>query len=210
MPGDPPAAPLSRIEFWAMYLPLLLLVLVLMDSLARLVFPSSNGWKYVHMGMSVLWLLVALILVIWIWIVIVPDCNKSALNICSDDRYCCKNQVIAPAVDPAPGCPIFLSPCDPDQTGVTLDWSSGFKWLFALLWVDVLLALVHIVLSWWVGSTVSKWIVDDNSKGIYSQVTENQVESGLAPTVQANLSNYKGFIPVATPGLGSKVGGKQS
>lgn len=196
-----------------MFLPLVLLVIVLMNSLARLVFSISNGWKYIHMGVSVLWLLASLILVIWLCIVILPDCNTTALNICSDERYCCKNQVIAPAVNPAPGCPIFLSACDPDQTTATLTWNAGFTWLFVLLWIDVLFALLHVVLSWWVGSNSPQWVVDSDYKPVamYAQVSD-QVESGLPAgpmmtPMQGTLS-YRSFTPVATSLGGNTLAAK--
>lgn len=214
-PGDPPAAPLSRLEFWGQFLPTFLLVLVLMDTMPRLVYPGSNGWKYVHIIVSALWLVASAVLVIWMLIVIVPGCNTTANNICTDERFCCKNQEIAPAVDPAPGCPIFLQGCSPDQTTVTLTWNPGFTWLIVLLWIDVLFAILHIVLSWWVGSHVSQWVVDHDSKAIYSPVTETRMESGNLTTnaplqTGTNITSYKNFTPVAAVGITSKLANKQS
>lgn len=194
-PGNAPAAPLSRIEFWAQFLPLLLLNDALMMAMIRIVFPTSRGWKYVHIVVSALWALAALIMVIWIWIVIVPNCNSTANNLCTDQRYCCKFQTISPATNVAAGCPIFQQACDPDQSAVTLGWNSGFTWLFVLLWIDVLIAIVHIALTWWLGSSSSMWIAGKDMQ-IYSPIVENKMESGTMGLVSTSVANR--FVPVAT------------
>lgn len=205
VPGDPPVAPLSRLEFWGQFIPLLLLNLTLMSVAARLVFSASHGWKYLHYILSALLLISGALFAIWLLIAVVPNCNKTALNICTDQRYCCAKQTIAPSVDPEPGCPILLQGCDPDQTAATLGWNPGFSWLIALLWIDVLFGIAHLAISWWLGSSVSEWVVGGEHKAYYNQVTESKVESGL---MSNQVTSYKNFVPVATVGAGMNKGAK--
>ena len=168
-PGAMPGQPALNGNIYFSVIPLVLLTGLVAVTLVRWFKIGSKNWIIVHIVAAAVVIVVSIIVIIALSIVFLVD-NKwqnSAKNMAADERLCCIKPSFNSTVDPVvPGCPVLFNNCSPDYSGLTnadMHWNSGFIWLFVLLFVDMVVAALHIALTYWVG--VSKY-----NKGVYYSV----------------------------------------
>jgi hypothetical protein len=211
-PGTTPT-PLSALKgnVWFVIIPLVFLTLLVMTTLVRWVVSSSYFWRIAHIVMGFLVIIVSIVVVIAVSIVFLAGGNwkSSNNNIAADERLCCMRpsiNIVSPII---PGCPVLFNNCNPDLSLLPdseMHWNGAFTCFFVLLFIDLMLAIVLVIISFWMAD-------GENTKGVYSQVSLEQGTAALqsvatSSVVQNNSVNLRTITPVGVVATAS-VGGKQ-
>lgn len=201
-------------NMWVVFIPLTLLTLLVMFTLTRWAIDNdSRGWMVVHVLVGILLMVACLAIIIGLavstrflgggaW-------QSSNWNMAADERLCC----LRPAINTSPSipnCPVLYNNCSPDISltpSNDMHWNLAFRWFFALLIVDIVIALALVLISFWVGNVIGG---GDEKQHIYSAIStpvsppplQQQHQVSASVPLGSGIVSFKTLKPIGTVGAG--------
>lgn len=132
------------ILWWALYFHILTLLTLAGFAIVRYVRVQNRVAYGGHIVTCILFLIMSIFLVVMQGLEI-NGCNTTALNMCTEPRFCCLSTSVLPSAEIVEGCPLLLNPCSTPIVAGDLTWNPPFLWLFVLTIVGFVVGVCHLV-----------------------------------------------------------------